>query len=71
MSQFDATTTCPANLNLPEVLPLLQIHVATIGKILPTISVSKPCVACANVTLEAIAKGHSAAPIEDTHAVEL
>jgi len=23
MSQFDATTTCPANLNLPEVLPLL------------------------------------------------
>jgi transposase len=24
MSQFDATTTCPANLNLPEVLPLLR-----------------------------------------------
>ena len=23
MSQFNATTTCPANLNLPEVLPLL------------------------------------------------
>ena len=27
MSQFDATTTCPANLNLPEVLPLLRFTV--------------------------------------------
>jgi len=24
MSQFDATTTCPANLNLPAILPLLR-----------------------------------------------
>jgi len=24
MSQFDATTTCPANLNLPAILPLLH-----------------------------------------------
>ena len=33
MSQFDATTTCPANLNLPEVLPLLRFIRETDGAV--------------------------------------
>jgi hypothetical protein len=46
-----------------------QIHVATVGKFLPTNSaskpVSKPYAACAKVKLEAIAKDHPAARIDE------